>query len=187
MNCNNCGVEVSNGKHLCDECESKEINKLTSNQKPNNEQNSASKQFKFIRRKHFGRICISHIVTVVNITDTNVSINKNKIIFYIFKRKPIETSHSIMDMSSLTVSRTMDKGCAIFSAIFIVLGIFSPILFIMTALLIWLGIGKELKIKMSNGTVISIPSEFNRGFSKTSDVIDSLVAINKGIVVQQKI
>lgn len=140
-----------------------------------------TKKFEFIRHKSLGRGNISYILSNVIVNDATLTLKQQKIILYFFKRKPIETVHNIMDIASIKIVRTFDISDTIFSIIFAILGFYQPLFFIAAALFIWIGIGKKIQLKKANNSTISIPAE---NYKLCSELMETLVAINRGIVVE---
>lgn len=143
--------------------------------------NSESKKFNFIRHKSLGRLDISHILSEITIDDSTLVLKQQKINLYFFKKKPIETVHNLMDITSIKIVRIFDISDVIFSVIFALLGFISPVFFIAAIVLFWVSVGKKIEIKKSNNATISIPTDSN---SLSSELIQALISINKGIVVE---
>ena len=182
MYCNNCGLLVKEGE-FCSKCGTKSTHTINVTEEYPNELNSEPKLFTFIRHRSIGRGEISCITSEVNIIDSILTIKQQKIIAYFFKKKPIEAIHNVMDIASMKIIRTFDKSDTFFSIIFVLLGFFNPLSFIPAILFFWVGMGKNIQIKKSNGATISIPAENSKTCSELSE---SLIAINNSIVFQQK-
>lgn len=143
--------------------------------------NADNKRFQFSRHKSIGRLDISHFITNVSINNTTLALKQQKIILYFFKKTPFETIHNITDITSIKLVRTFDISDTIFSITFFLLGFFQPISFIFAILFFWIAIGKKIELKKSNNSTISIPTENSK---RCSELVQTLVSINRGIVIE---
>jgi len=172
--CRKCGKEVTKSAAFCPKCGKELITTSSPVQ---------SLEFAFMRHKSLGRLDISHMCSEVSIINSTLKLQQQKIHLYWFKSKPIATIHNIMDIASIRVVRIFDISDMIFGIIFALLGFINPLFFIGAALLIWVGIGKKIEIRKSNGAVLSIPSGNSSACMQLAQVISS---INRGIVVDIK-
>jgi len=183
MYCNNCGVEIDNEKTLCKECEENQPTLAKTVEENNSQINADTKQFIFRRHKSLGKLDISYIVSEINICSLTMKLKQQKINFYIFKKKATETIHSVKDFTSIKIVRTLDISDGIFALIFALLGILNPAFLIVAAILLWVGFGRKIKIRLSNNAVIIIPSDKAK---PCNELLDEILKINPSIVVEKK-
>jgi hypothetical protein len=183
MYCNNCGIEIGNEKTLCTKCEVNQTTSIKTDTENNSEINVEAKKITLIRHKSLGRIDISHLISEINISRLTMKLKQQKINFYIFKKKPIETIHNVKDFTSIKIGRTLDISDGIFALIFGLFGFVNPTFFLATAILLWVGFGRKIKIKLSNNAIILIPSDKTK---PCLELLDELLKISPSIVVEKK-
>ena len=180
MYCNNC--EIDNDKTLNTEFKTKETTSIKTNTGNNSEINVEAKKITFIRHKSLARLDISYLISEIYISSLTMKLDQQKINFYIFKKKPVETIYNVKDFTSIKIMRTLDVSDGIFALIFALLGLYNNTFFLATAMLLWLGVGKKIKIKLKNNTTISIPSEKTK---PCLELLDEILKINPSIIVEK--
>jgi len=180
MYCNNC--EIDNDKTLITEFKTKEATSINTDTGNNSKINVEAKKITFIRHKSLARLDISYLISEIYISSLTMKLDQQKINFYIFKKKPVETIYNVKDFTSIKIMRTLDVSDGIFALIFALLGLYNNTFFLATAMLLWLGVGKKIKIKLKNNTTISIPSEKTK---PCLELLDEILKINPSIVVEK--
>lgn len=184
MYCNNCGTEIIGKGSFCSKCGNKVLNiDIDDESKINDNTTSQIKQFKFIRHKSLGKLDLSHIISEITLTNSILELNQQKILLYFFKKKPIKTTHNISEIISARIKKTLDMSDAAFSIIFALIGFFNPAFFILAAILLWVGVGRKIELKKSNGETIIIPAE-NKKYC--IELVEYLLSINNSMVVYNK-
>jgi len=180
MYCNNC--EIDNDKTLNTEFKTKETTSIKTNTGNNSEINVEAKKITFIRHKSLARLDISYLISEIYMSSLTMKLNQQKINFYIFKKKPVETIYNVKDFTSIKIVRTLDVSDGIFALIFVLLSLYNITFFLATVMLLWLGVGKKIKIKLKNNTTISIPSEKTK---PCLELLDEILKINPSIIVEK--
>jgi hypothetical protein len=182
MYCTKCGAQILDGSKYCSKCGNL-VTIACNVEAPEPEIDTETKIFEFVRHKSLGRMDISHVISVAEISGESFKLAQQKIILYFIKRTPVETTHSIIDIASMRIKKSLDISDIFIAIVFAAAGFANPILFLCSLVFLWVGIGRKIEITKSNGSVIVIPAENEKNWIP---MFEALTKINSGIVLQQK-
>ena len=170
--CEKCKKEFDNGNaRFCPIC-GNELVECSQKEKEEVSVEGAHKKLTFQKKK-----MLSYLV--YRQTDTEVEIDNQVIHFSqtikkLF-RKPRKTEDNILlsQIQEIGIKTKMDFWDTLYGIIFIVLGFFYPVWFLVAALFLFCGYGKIIKIKNLDGKEYIIPAEMN------SEDVQQLLALVK--------
>lgn len=122
-------------------------------------------QFLFSRFKRFGRVRITVIETTLNISEDLLTIDESKTTLLFTKKILLLKTKKIGDIKSISVKHSMDINNVIFAIIFAVIGFVQPPAFLVTALLLWMGYAKKMRIEFDDETIV-IPAKDAKQFNE---------------------
>lgn len=156
--CKKCGATLREGAQFCAECGA------PIGYTPEQEVNT--QKFNFQKGKMLGRVTYKRTSTNVEISSTSLKIRQTmKKIFR--KEREEEKAIPLSQIKSARVHVVLDFWDTLYAAIFAVLGFFQPVLFLMAAVCLWCGYGREIEILTSNNDKIKIPLAFGKTDAET--------------------
>lgn len=142
--CRKCGGQIPDNQNVCPNCGALPLTEKT------------PEKLEFYKGKMIGSVTYRRTNTTVQLTSTELSISqKIKRIFR--KERIIEKKVPLMAIKSAKVHTAMDFWDTLYAIIAAVLGLFQPIIFIVTLICLWTGYGKEIIIQIESGDTIKIP------------------------------
>lgn len=138
---------------------------------------NGAQEYVFERGKGFGRIYYAFINSFVNINQSIMQIKQERELLIFFKKNLIDATINVNEINDIVVKKTIDPSDMIFAITFGILGIYQPLLFILSAILIWTGFGKKVVIYVNNNKY-EIPTN---GEKNLNDMIENIKKLNPAV------
>lgn len=146
--CKNCGTEITDGGKFCPSCGTATT--------AISEGAGQEKGFAFHKGKMMGTVTYKRVDTTISVSGNQLAVHQ--ISKRIFCRERLqENAVPLSSIESARIRTVMDFWDTLYAIISAVLGIFHPSWFLLTAVCLFCGYGKEIKIKLSDGNQIKIP------------------------------
>lgn len=173
MYCVKCGKEMLEDAAFCVYCSAKKYvpqldhsNQIEDGLDEDSERDEESidklsekRVFNFSKQKWIGNVVFKKIETHVELAEGILQIDMS--VKRLFRsQKYINKIIPLNEIKYASTKTAMDFWDCLYAIIFAVLGIFKPILFIMTALCLFTGYGKEMVLYLGNGSKFEIPMNF---------------------------
>ncbi len=187
MYCKKCGAELKEKVQFCPNCGMKvelQINSSSGNAAPQISNNAAAssannakddleskqqedttngedqKQFEFLVEKKLGRLTLNYTETDIVLFPNHFTIHKHKIYFPNIKGKPEDYDISWNEVVDIASKKKIETSYLIFAIASVILGFFNPVLFLMAAIFIWLGLQRLFTINLRNGNKVIFGKQY---------------------------
>lgn len=155
--CKKCGAALNDDVQFCAECGTP-IDCIP-------EEESGHQMFHFQKGKMLGELTYKRTNTEVEVSSTALKVHQTvKRIFR--KEREEEKVLSFSQIKSACVHVVLDFWDTLYAVVFAVLGLFQPVLFLLAAVCLWCGYGREIEILTVDGDKVKIPLALGKGEAK---------------------
>lgn len=172
--CEKCKRDISNeGASFCPTCGGSLVIKTDTMEESTTVSNEC-KKMSFQKKKMFTYLV--YRCTSTEVTIENQMMHLSQTVKKIFrKERTTETNIPMTEIKDISIKTKMDLWDTLYGIIFIILGFFAPVFFLLAALFLFCGYGKIIQIEQNNGIKYLIPSDL-----KTDDVERLMTLANGG-------
>lgn len=146
--CKKCGASIREGGAFCPNCGAA-VEPLATIE-------SSPQEFTFTKGKMIGNLTYKRTTTKVTLAGDQVTMVQtlNRIFRSEKNEKKSFLSSSVASIRSHTV---LDFWDTLYAVVFVVLGFFQPLLFLLALICFWCGYGKEMEMSLASGEKVKIP------------------------------